>query len=175
MTAIPEVVTERLVLRGHRIEDLDEAVALWSDPQVIRFIGGRPFSREEVWARLLRYIGHWSVMGYGFWALRERATGRFVGEVGIADFQRDMAVDFGGAPEAGWVLAPWSHGQGYATEAIAAMHGWAAAAGHRRTVCIIDHDNAASLRVAAKAGYRELARTPYKGADIIVFERRSQN
>jgi RimJ/RimL family protein N-acetyltransferase len=159
------------VLRGHRADDLDQAVALWSDPRVVRFIGGRPLTREHVWARLLRYLGHWSVMGYGFWAACERTTGRFVGEVGLADFKREIAVGFDGAPEAGWVLAPWSHGQGLATEAMAAVHGWAEAAGHARTVCLIDHDNTASLRVAAKSGYRELARTPYKGADVFVLER----
>jgi RimJ/RimL family protein N-acetyltransferase len=168
---IPVVETERLVLRGHRADDLDDALALWSDPQVIRFIGGRPFSREEVWARLLRYVGHWAIAGYGFWSLRERATGRFVGEVGLADFKRDLAVSFDGAPETGWVLAPWSHGKGYATEAVSAMLAWAGAAGHARTVCIIDHDNTASLRLAARCGYRELARTPYKGTDVLVFER----
>jgi len=169
--AIPVVETARLVLRANRAEDLDEAVAMWGDPQVVRFVGGRPFSREEVWARLLRYLGHWSLAGYGFWSLHERATGRFVGEVGMADFKRDIAVDFQGAPEAGWVLAPWSHGKGYATEAVTAALAWAEAAGHPRTVCLIDHDNAASLRVAAKCGYREFARTPYKGADVRVLER----
>jgi len=172
--AIPVVETARLVLRANRAEDLDEAVAMWGDPQVVRFVGGRPFSREEVWARLLRYLGHWSLAGYGFWSLHERATGRFVGEVGMADFKRDIAVDFQGAPEAGWVLAPWSHGNGYATEAMTAVLAWGAAAGHPRTVCLIDQDNAASLRVAGKLGYRELARTDYKGTPALVFERYSR-
>jgi RimJ/RimL family protein N-acetyltransferase len=164
----PILETERLVQRGHRAEDLDDCVALWSDPDVTRFIGGKPSTREEVWARLLRYVGHWSIAGYGFWQIRERATGRFVGEAGLADFKRDLPFD--GAPEAGWVLAPWSHGKGYATEAMTAVLAWADPT-HPRTVCIIDPDNAASLRVAARCGYRELARPIYKGAEIIAFER----
>lgn len=168
---IPTLETARLTLRGHRPEDLDELVALWSDPQVTRFIGGKTFGREEVWARLLRYLGHWAAAGYGFWQVRERKTGRFVGEVGMADFKREISVPFDGAPEAGWVLAPWSHGHGYASEAVAAAHVWSAAAGHRRTVCIIDPSNGPSRRVAAKAGYREFARTLYKGEEILVFER----
>jgi RimJ/RimL family protein N-acetyltransferase len=168
---IPVLDTARLTLRGHRPEDLESSLALWSDPQVTRYIGGRPFSREEVWARLLRYLGHWSVAGYGFWQVRERATGRFVGEAGLADFKRELAVSFDGAPETGWVLAPWSHGKGYATEAMTAILTWSEAQGHPRTVCLIDPPNTASLRVAAKCGYRELVRTPYKGADVIVLER----
>lgn len=168
---IPILETERLVLRGYRVEDLDEAAAMWSDPQVTRHIGGKSLGREEVWARLLRYLGHWSVAGYGFWQIRERATGRFIGECGLADFKRDLALSFEGAPEAGWILASWSHGQGYATEAMTAVLAWSAAALHRRTVCLIDLANVRSLRVAAKLGYREFARTDYKGVEVLVLER----
>ncbi|HMG55769.1 MAG TPA: GNAT family N-acetyltransferase [Kofleriaceae bacterium] len=167
---VPVIETPRLILRGHGIADLDDSLALWSDPEVTRHIGGKPSTREDVWARLLRYIGHWAVSGYGFWQVRERATDRFVGEVGIAEFHRDLAFSFGGAPEAGWVLAPWSHGRGYATEAMTAVLAWSAAA-HPRTVCIIDPDNAASQRVAARLGYREIGRAPYRSVEVIVFER----
>jgi RimJ/RimL family protein N-acetyltransferase len=168
---VPVLDTPRLTMRGHRASDLGDSLALWSDPEVVRHIGGKPSGREDVWARVLRYIGHWAVAGYGFWHVRERVTDRFVGEVGLADFQRDLAVSFDGAPEAGWVFAPWSHGKGYATEAMIAVLAWSAAA-HPRTVCIIDSGNAASLRVAAKLGYREMARADYKAAEVIVFERR---
>lgn len=168
-SSIPVLETERLTLCGHRAEDLEECVALWGDPRVTRYIGGKPFGREEVWARLLRYIGHWSLNGYGFWLVRERATGRFVGETGLADFKRDLAIPLD-APEAGWVLAPWSYGKGYATEAMRAVLAWSEPV-FARTMCLIDPANAASLRVAAKLGYRELARTIYKGAEVITLER----
>ncbi len=167
---VPILETPRLILRGHRATDLDDSLSLWSDPEVTRHIGGRPSGREEVWARVLRYIGHWAAAGYGFWHVRERATDRFAGEVGLADFKRDLAFSFDGAPEAGWVFAPWSHGRGYATEAMTAVLAWSAAA-HPRTVCIIDPDNAASRRVAARLGYRELAPAEYKASPVIVFER----
>jgi RimJ/RimL family protein N-acetyltransferase len=169
---VPVLETPRLTLRGHRVSDLGDSLALWSDPEVVRHIGGKPSGREDVWARVLRYIGHWAVAGYGFWHVRERATDRFVGEAGLADFQRDLAVSFDGAPEVGWALAPWSHGKGYATEAMTAVLAWSTAA-HPRTVCIIDPGNVASLRVAAKLGYREIARADYKAAEVIVFERRA--
>jgi RimJ/RimL family protein N-acetyltransferase len=167
---IPMIETPRLILRGHRAADLGDTLSLWSDPDVVRHIGGRPSTREDVWARLLRYLGHWAVAGYGFWNLRERATDRFVGEVGLADFHRDLAFSFDGAPETGWALAPWSHGQGYATEAMTAILAWSAAA-HPRTVCIINPGNLASLRVATKLGYRELGRADYKASEIIILER----
>jgi RimJ/RimL family protein N-acetyltransferase len=167
---IPILETARLVLCGHRAADLDDSLALWSDPEVVRYISGKPSGREDVWARLLRYVGHWALAGYGMWQVRERAGGRFVGEVGLADFQRDLAFSFDGAPEAAWVLAPWAHGRGYATEAMTAALAWSAAA-HPRTVCIISPGNLPSLRVAARLGYRELGRADYRGHEVIVFER----
>ena len=170
----PPIDTARLTLRGHKAGDIDESAALWADPIVVRHIGGRPFTREESWTRLLRYAGHWALLGFGYWVVRERSTGRFVGEVGLADYRRDLVPSIEGTPEAGWVLAPWAHGQGLAGEAVAAALAWIDDV-HRapRTVCIIDPDNAASLRVAARAGYRERERTTYKGGPTILLERRA--
>jgi RimJ/RimL family protein N-acetyltransferase len=106
----PPIDTARLTLRGHKAGDIDESAALWADPMVVRHIGGRPFSREESWTRLLRYAGHWALLGFGYWVVRERSSGRFVGEVGLADYRRDLVPAIEGTPEAGWVLAPWAHG-----------------------------------------------------------------
>jgi RimJ/RimL family protein N-acetyltransferase len=100
-----------------------------------------------------------------------------VGEVGLADFRRDVTPPLGDAPEAGWVLAPWAHGRGFATEAVGAVLAWSdaalAAAGGpgRRTVCLIAPENAASVRVAEKCGYQEAARAAYRGAETLVFAR----
>jgi RimJ/RimL family protein N-acetyltransferase len=171
-TLVPTVESERLVLRGHRRDDFAECAALWADPVVTRYVGGRPFASDEVWTKLLRYVGHWAVVGYGYWVVREKASGRFVGEVGFADFQRDIVPSFDGAPEAGWVLAPWSYGKGFATEAVRAATTWLERAlGPVRTVCMIDLGNVASIRVAAKSGFREWTRATYKGTPVLLFER----
>lgn len=167
---VPVLETPRLTLRGHRVTDLDDSLAMWSDPAIAQEITGKTSGREEIWARVLRYIGHWAASGYGIWHVRERATDRFVGEVGLADFKRDLAFSFDGAPEAAWVLASWSHGKGYATEAMTAVLAWSAAA-YPRTVCIISPTNVASLRVAAKLGYREIGRSPYRDTEVILFAR----
>ena len=168
----PALDTSRLSLRVHTVADYADSVALWGDPQVTRYIGGRPFAPDEVWSRLLRYAGHWSLLGFGYWVVRETATGRFVGEVGLADFKRDLEPSFDGVPESGWVLAPWAHGKGFATEAVRAALSWAETElGAKRTVCMVDVGNVASVRVAEKCGYREWCRASYKGADAILFER----
>lgn len=169
---IPVIETARLRLRGHRKSDFAACAALWADPVVTRYISGRPFTGEEVWARILRYSGHWAWMAYGFWAIDERATGRFIGEAGFGDFRREMEPSLEGIPEAGWVLSPAAHGKGYATEAVNAFLSWGDVrfAG-ARTACLVHPDNLASIRVAAKAGYREWIRTDYKGQPTVVFAR----
>ena len=78
------------MLRGHTAADLDAIAAMWADPEVTRHITGVPSTREESWARLLRYAGLWPLLGFGYWLVEDRATGRFLGEVGFANFQRDI-------------------------------------------------------------------------------------
>ena len=168
----PSLDTDRLSLRGHRVEDYPDSAAMWGDPEVCRYIGGRPFTREECWQRVLRNAGHWQLMGFGYWVVREKATGRFVGEVGFANLERDLVPSFGDAPEMGWVLAPWAHGRGYAMEAVRAGLAWARSTwGARRLVCLIDPGNAPSLRVAERAGFREFARSTYHGDPAVLLER----
>ena len=161
---VPVIATDRLTLRGHRVDDHAACTRLWADPEVVRYIGGRVFSAEESWAKLLRYAGLWSLLGFGYWAIEEAQSGRFVGELGFADFKREIEPSLGGRPELGWALASTAHGKGYATEAVRGALAWGDARfGATGTICLIHPDNAASLRVAAKAGYREWRRTTYKG------------
>ncbi|HEY1613409.1 MAG TPA: GNAT family N-acetyltransferase [Rhizomicrobium sp.] len=165
--------TDRLALRRHRRSDFGDCQAMWSDSDVMRYLGGRPFTREECWARLLRYAGHWDLLGFGFWAVIEKASGRFAGEIGFANFERDIEPSFDGAPEIGWVFMPWAQGRGYATEAARAVTAWGDAKfGSSRTVCIISPDNVPSLRVAEKSGYRQWGETDYKDSPVVMFERK---
>lgn len=151
----PEILTDRLCLRAHRASDFEDCVALWTDPAVTAFIGGTAFARDAIWTRLLRYAGMWSVLGYGYWAICDRQSGRFLGEAGLADFKRDMTPALGDTPETGWALRGEAHGRGLATEAMQAVLDWSdRSLEQAETCCIISDDNPASLRVADKLGYR---------------------
>lgn len=170
---IPVIETERALLRPHRLADFDAYFEMWADPIVTRFIGGRPRSREESWQRFLRHPGLWSMIGYGFWAFEDKATGRFIGEGGFHDLKRDIVPSIEGVPEAGWALVPEAHGNGLATEIVGAFVAWSDRRfGGGRTVCIIDPKNGGSLRVAEKCGYREIGRTTYHDEPTILLERR---
>jgi RimJ/RimL family protein N-acetyltransferase len=167
--------TERLILRPHRVEDYDDMRAMWSVPEVARYIIGRPSSDEEVWGRLLRYAGGWALLGYGFWAIRDRATGGFVGDAGFHNLHRQLVPPFGDRPELGFALAPRFQGKGLGREVAQAVLAW----GDRtwpggETVCMIAPENAPSLRIALGLGYVETGRSTYNGAEFVLFARRSQ-
>jgi len=164
--------TERLRLRGHRLEDFAQCAAMWADPVVTRYIGGKPLNEEESWARFLRYAGHWSLLGFGYWVAEEKESENFAGEVGFADCKREMEPLMKGVPEIGWVLATGVHGRGLATEAVRAVVKWGDVNFESgRTACIIAPENVASIRVAEKCGYRQLQRATYKGRPTLMFVR----
>lgn len=171
----PVLETSRLVLSGPGAQDFDDYAAMWSNQEVVRYITGRVLTREESWGRFLRAVGHWAVRGYGYWVVRERATGRVVGDAGLADLQREIEPSYLGDPEAGWLLAPWAQGRGYATEAVQAVLAWAdTGLAAPRVVCIIDPNNAPSLRVADRCGFVAVTRTQYAGSEVVLCERRRQ-
>ena len=169
---VPVLETERLRLRAHRADDFAAVAAMWSDPIVNRYTTGTPLSPEEAWGKALRNAGLWPVLGYGYWVIEEKATGEFVGETGFADFKRDIQPPLTGMPEMGWILLSRVHGRGYATEAVRAALAWGDEhLGAQRMCCIIQLENAASVRLAEKCGFREFQRTTYKNHDVFVMVR----
>lgn len=169
---VPIIETERLLLRAHCLDDFESLAAMWADPEVTRFIGGKPSPRDESWARLLRYCGHWKLLGFGYWAVELKGEPGLVGDVGFADWKRDITPSLEGTPEAGWVFSPKVHGRGVASEAVEAAHAWGDRHfGGKATCCIVNPENQASIRVAEKFGYREVARTAFKGSDVIQYRR----
>src|SRR5882762_1121515 len=138
---VPVIETERLRLRGHRREDFAECAAMWADPVVTRYIGGKPLTEEEAWARVLRTVGHWAWMGFGYWVMEEKATGSFAGETGFSQWKREIEPSLKSVPELG------------------------------RMVCIIHPEHAKSIRVAEKTGFKEVLRTTYREEPTILFAR----
>jgi RimJ/RimL family protein N-acetyltransferase len=173
MAEIPTLETQRLTLTAPTSTDFADIAAMWGDPIVVRHIGGVPFSEEDCWARLLKYVGHWHLMGFGTWIVREK-NGDFVGEVGLFDLHRMIEPKLE-LPEVGWVLAARAHGKGFATEAVQRALAWGEQQlGVRTFSAIIDVGNTASLRVASKCGFREYTRSAYKDHPVVMLRRQSQ-
>jgi RimJ/RimL family protein N-acetyltransferase len=168
----PRIETERLVLRVLRLDDFEDYLGVAADPDTFKYSHRGGMSSDEAWTRLLRQVGHWALLGWGVFAVEEKATGRFVGEVGLGDFRRGLGPDFDDVPEASCTIARWAQGCGYATEAMEAALEWVdQELEASRTVCLVHSRNTASLRVAEKVGYRQFDQRPYRGFEAILFER----
>lgn len=169
---VPQLETRRLILRAPLAADFAAIATLWGDAEVTRFIYPVPLSQEEAWARFLRAFGHWTLLGYGFWAVVEKASGRLLGETGFLDAHRDVRPPLEGVPEVGWILARSAWGQGYATEAVRAVLAWGDTQfGMPRTACIISPDNLASFNVARKVGFQEPLAARYRNESVLLLYR----
>lgn len=172
MAPVPRLETTRLVLRAHEPGDLAASLRLWSEPAVVRFTTRRPQTEEEIWLRLLRYRGSWAMLGFGFWLVEDRASGEAIGEAGLQDLRRNSDPSFAGTPEIGWALRPEWHGRGLAREAVEAVLGFADShPAAERLACIIDPDNAASIRLAARAGFSPAGRAMLSSGPVLLLYR----
>ena len=173
MKLIPVVETERLILSKHEINDFPSLARVWASNSVAHFITGVPSTDRESWMRMLTYGGLWPLLGFGYWAVRDKVTGLYLGDLGFADFHRVVEPSVKGIPEAGWVIAPEHHGQGYATEAMKGALDWLKSQNKfEQTICFIDPENTASLRVAKKVGYIEEKEVFMNGSITILLRQK---
>jgi RimJ/RimL family protein N-acetyltransferase len=171
----PRIETERLILRPHAVDDFPDCVSLWRQPKVVQYTIGSESPPQRTWQRLLAYGGHWLLLGFGYWAVQCKATGRYIGELGFADFRRDFEPSIAGIPEIGWALSEHAHGRGYASEALREVLRW----GDRhlsstRTVCIIHRSNDRSIHLARTLGYSITLRVATDGEPHMLLARDSR-
>ncbi len=109
MIEIPEIDTGRLRMRAFKPSDVEAEQGFYLTDRS-RFVGG-PQAPHVTFRALAGIIGHWVLRGYGFWAVEEKASGRYAGRVGLWNPEPWPE------PEIGWTLMDGFEGQGYATEA----------------------------------------------------------
>jgi RimJ/RimL family protein N-acetyltransferase len=74
--------TERLRLRWFREDDFADFCDICAEPEVMHFLGdGQPMMPMEVWKQMATFMGHWFFRGYGIWAVEERQTAGWWGEL----------------------------------------------------------------------------------------------
>jgi RimJ/RimL family protein N-acetyltransferase len=144
---IPHLETERLRLREFRADDFEAYATFMADPEVARYIAPAPMSREDAWRSLASTIGHWTLRGYGTWAVERKADGAFMGRVGMINPEGWPGL------EIGWTLGRPYWGRGYATEAaLASMRYAFLTQPVDRLISNIDPANTASQSVARRIG-----------------------
>jgi len=145
---VPRIETDRLLLREFRDDDFEDYAAMVGDPEVTRYLGvGQPLNRVDAWRQMAMFAGHWTIRGFGVWAVEEKASGRFIGRIGC--FEPDGWPAF----EVAYTLARHAWGKGYASEGAAVSLQYAREVLKRTDITsVIKPDNQGSIRVATKLG-----------------------
>ena len=142
----PVIQTERLVLRVPRIGDFDAYAAMAQDADNMRFIGGA-MPRAVAWRKFLQVPGAWVVQGFAMFAVIDRQSGRWLGQLG------PWQPEGWPGTEVGWGFDRAAQGQGFATEAGVAAVDWAFDhLGWSEVIHSIDPDNLPSQALARRLG-----------------------
>ncbi|MGZ3498019.1 MAG: GNAT family N-acetyltransferase [Vulcanimicrobiaceae bacterium] len=158
------IQTDRLLIRKWMHSDLDAAMAIYGDPDVMHFIPVGPMTRDQVARMVERFIEEDERSGFGLWPVVERANGNLVGEVGLHTIPQTGEV------EIAWLFARGAWGKGYATEAAQAVLEF----GLReiqlpKIICLIDRENHRSIGVANKLGFRYDRIGRYYNRDLMKY------
>lgn len=151
-------------MRMWRKEDFEAYLELCSDLEVMRFLGGKALDRYECWKHMGFLVGHWKLLGFGHWAVEEKATGSFVGRVGFLHPE--------GWPgfELGWTLARRFWGRGYAIEAARRALQYAFNELDKdHVISLIDPSNTNSIKVAERLGEKVEGKTELLGHDVLIY------
>lgn len=139
--------------------------AMNSDPDVMRYLLGRPETPDETRAMIARVRTRWAEWGYSWWAFIEQDSGELVGAGGIQHLRLERSAPH----EIGWRLRREFWGKGYATEAALTLADYAFTVLDAPRLCAIRHpDNTASQRVMERLGMRYVGREPCDGIDVDV-------
>jgi RimJ/RimL family protein N-acetyltransferase len=110
------------------------------------------------------FVGHWSLRGYGLWAVEERATGKFIGRIGLWNPEGWLGL------EVGWLLDRAWWGRGLATEGARAALDYAfATLGADHVISVIHPENTRSIRVAEKIGERFEREHDFDGNPALIY------
>lgn len=140
------IETERLVLRLPRIEDFERYAELHASEEAMRFLGG-PVPRHTAWRKFLQMPGAWSVQGFAMFSVEDKASGRWLGQVG------PWRPDGWPGNEVGYAFHPDAWGKGYVVESAAAAMDWAfGTLGWDEVIHCIAPDNVPSQKVARRLG-----------------------
>jgi RimJ/RimL family protein N-acetyltransferase len=146
---------------------LDGLNELNSDPEVMRYLGGRPETREETMQAIQRVKARWAEWGYSWWSFFEHDGGALIGAGCIQHLGRDKTNPL----EIGWRLKRDRWHRGLASEAAETMAGFAFdTLGTPLLTSVCHVDNAASAKVMQRLGMRRRGVERWYDMDALAYE-----
>jgi ribosomal-protein-alanine N-acetyltransferase len=146
--------SSRLIFRQHELADLDAFCAMEMDPDVRRYVGGYPRSREDA-ERRFPHRQLQEVSGrLGVWATVLKSNGQYIGRCGLYPHLDAAGSRVADEAALSFYIARAYWGQGLASEAGAAFveFGWKQLQ-LSRIVTIVQVGNGASVRILEKLGF----------------------
>jgi len=163
-----QLLTERLSMRRPTRADVDAIHAIHRDPRACAHNPSDMLTtRRDAEDLYRRWAAHWQHHGFGYWVIRRR---RGNGSGAVLGFCGLKLMRLGGREVLNlfYRIAPSAWGDGVATEAATAVVAWAIAyVPEHPVIARVRPDNAASARVAARAGLRRAEQLDTYGEDGI--------
>lgn len=174
-----ELLTDRLLLRPLRLDDVDLAIEMFTDPEVVRYVGGAT-AVEEIRAEMNNSVKRCGGGCIGIWCVVDRLTSEKLGTGVLLPMpveEDDSTWDLVEGPdlpdseiEVGYILKRSVWGKGYTTEICTRLLAFA----FEETplpvvVACIDDDNVNSRRVLYKCGLQDDGRRLAYGEQSLCF------
>lgn len=160
---MPEIETTRLRLKYFNLADLDDLYHIYSNPEVMKYVGKGARTKDETLTALVSMIEHWK-HGFGMWAIIHKDSNKFIGRCGLCFLDTTPEI------ELGYTLDKPYWNMGLATEASLAIlkYGFEQI-GLKRIVAIAKPENIASQRVMQKVGMKFEKNARYYNSDIVYY------
>ena len=161
------LTTSRLRLEPMNDRHFDELFEMNSDPDVMRYITGKPDTPDDTRAMIERVKARWIEFGFSWWSFIELASGKVIGAGCIQHLGRDPANPL----EIGWRLRQDKWSQGFASEAAQRMAAFAFGSLHADLLCAVcDQENVGSAHVMKKLGMHYRGIEKWYEMDTAVYE-----
>lgn len=157
--------TPRLLLRNTQTGDIPALVKMWTDPDVTRFMGG-PRNADWLAQNFAEDADNPDPLQYDQWPVIEKVSGEVIGYCGLLDKEVEGRAEI----ELVYAFMPSAWGKGYAVEIAQSLRDHATRhLGLRRLIALIEPGNAASVRVAERAGFHPQGSVMRAGAERLLY------
>ena len=161
------IETRRLIIREMQPTDDTGMFAMDTDPDVHRYLGGKPYTDIQQSRDTITYVQQqYADLGIGRWSVELKATGEFIGWTGFKRMVERVNghinhLDFGYRHARKF----WRQGYGYEAARAALDYG-IETLGFRDIFAMTDVENAASRRLLEKLGFQFVEIFPYDGQGL---------
>lgn len=141
------IQTQRTYIRPIELKDEPDLYEIYSCPEVFKYFGSGPYSREDHRASIQRAVNRWSELGKG--ELVAVFDNKVIARLILFPIEHE---DF----EIGYVLNPKYWGRGLATELAEALTNQAFSLGAVKVTACARESNSVSRHIIEKLGYSKV-------------------